>query len=753
MADNNITNNVQQQEGEAVVDESLAESCSVGDEELQITKAEETLLMLPKAEEGETQQSQPEVSAEEEAEIMMDVTTTEATAAVVDVKVEGVGEMVAIENNEEVTAKEVVDEGGVTENVVKEENTATENASEVEHTKKENEILQEENVDDEEGIKTEKIDNEENYIEKVDNEVTTATEKIDNKDITATENGVDESINGESTPDNGSDVDLHPDDATLFAEDIDDKSTEPKQDAEKDCEDSANAVKSSVAGKRKRPADLGGDDADDDDDATNDTATNDRKRAKQTRTKYVVELRLIIPAIVAGTFIGKAGSVIKKLRTDFKVQLNLPDSKGFERIINVKAKTIEDAARFAGEAAKRVHERLNLQCQPSIRMLVHQTQAGSIIGTKGHMINKLRNKTGADIGLMKVTCPKSTDRVCKIKAPRNTIVSCVNTIMGLMKKSPPRGLINNYCPNNRDSSYDYGGYNLKDPVVEDFEESREDQHAFAQHSSQQWQHEQQLLLQLQQQKELEHEALQQHKEWQQHLQQRRSRRDGMQQFTSQRGGVSGLRLSGSSGRSGVDLRRSQHHGRMIGGYSQQDRNAQPLRSGQRMSRHEASMRRVNNNIRPRFDDFPKRFQDIDDYSNTFRDGSGIGGTRYSNLGGGSDPYGAGPSMDSYRRGDGGLAAAAAGLDDGFSFATKTTQVTIPSHMAGAIVGFQGQRIRQIKIDSGADIKIEREQEAMGSKLRVITIVGDEEQTQNAEYLLKRAITQHSGGSGQPHARR
>uniref|UniRef100_H2ZID4 K Homology domain-containing protein n=1 Tax=Ciona savignyi TaxID=51511 RepID=H2ZID4_CIOSA len=66
----------------------------------------------------------------------------------------------------------------------------------------------------------------------------------------------------------------------------------------------------------------------------------------------------------------------------------------------------------------------------------------------------------------------------------------------------------------------------------------------------------------------------------------------------------------------------------------------------------------------------------------------------------------------------------------------TTNVTIPNACIGSIIGKAGQKIRQIRYDSGAMISISEPEH--GESDRVITITGTHEQTQNAQYLMQRS---------------
>ncbi|KAL7052124.1 hypothetical protein ACKWTF_004777 [Chironomus riparius] len=67
----------------------------------------------------------------------------------------------------------------------------------------------------------------------------------------------------------------------------------------------------------------------------------------------------------------------------------------------------------------------------------------------------------------------------------------------------------------------------------------------------------------------------------------------------------------------------------------------------------------------------------------------------------------------------------------------STQVTIPIHLAGACIGKGGNRIRSIRNESKAYIKID--QPLPGSTDRIITITGTPKQIETAQYLLQRSV--------------
>nr|XP_020476773.1 heterogeneous nuclear ribonucleoprotein K-like isoform X4 [Monopterus albus] len=115
------------------------------------------------------------------------------------------------------------------------------------------------------------------------------------------------------------------------------------------------------------------------------------------------------------------------------------------------------------------------------------------------------------------------------------------------------------------------------------------------------------------------------------------------------------------------------------------------------------------------------------------DRRGRGGDRYDSMSGGG--YDNNSSWDHFQSGGRGSYSDIGGP-------VITTQVTIPKDLAGSIIGKGGQRIKQIRHESGASIKIDEPLE--GSEDRIITITGTQDQIQNAQYLLQNSVRQYSG---------
>ncbi|KAB0400221.1 hypothetical protein E2I00_006791 [Balaenoptera physalus] len=133
-------------------------------------------------------------------------------------------------------------------------------------------------------------------------------------------------------------------------------------------------------------------------------------------TDEMVELRILLQSKNAGAVIGKGGKNSKALRTDYNASVLFPDSSGPERILSISADTetigeilkkiiptLEEGLQLPSPTATSqlllesdAVECLNYQhskgcdfdCQ--LRLLIHQSLAGGIIGVKGAKIKELQ---------------------------------------------------------------------------------------------------------------------------------------------------------------------------------------------------------------------------------------------------------------------------------------------------------------------------------------------------------------------------
>uniref|UniRef100_A0A672KXE8 Heterogeneous nuclear ribonucleoprotein K n=1 Tax=Sinocyclocheilus grahami TaxID=75366 RepID=A0A672KXE8_SINGR len=359
-------------------------------------------------------------------------------------------------------------------------------------------------------------------------------------------------------------------------------------------------------------------------------------------TDEMVELRVLLQSKNAGAVIGKGGKNIKALRTDVSIKtIILSVSADIETIGEILLKiipTLEEYQHYSGT---------DFDCE--LRLLIHQSLAGGIIGVKGAKIKELRENTQTTIKLFQECCPHSTDRVVLVGGKPERVVECIKVILELISEAPIKGRAQPYDPNFYDETYDYGGFTVM------YEE--------------------------------------------------RGRRP-----------MGGFPMRGR------------------GGFDRMP----PGRGGRPMP----PSRRDYDDISPRRGPPPPP-----------PGRGGRGGSRARNLplppppprGGGdrfshqsyhnlTDLYN-NSSWEPFQSGGRGSYSDIGGP-------VITTQVTIPKDLAGSIIGKGGQRIKQIRHESGASIKIDEPLE--GSEDRIITITGTQDQIQNAQYLLQNSVKQYSG---------
>ncbi|XP_011496895.1 PREDICTED: heterogeneous nuclear ribonucleoprotein K [Ceratosolen solmsi marchali] len=193
-------------------------------------------------------------------------------------------------------------------------------------------------------------------------------------------------------------------------------------------------------------------------DATSGGPTNPSKRYRQGED----ELRLLIPSRVAGSIIGRGGQNIAKLRSQYKASITVPDCYGPERILTISS-DLDTVLTVLGDIVPQLEEsglKNGEDNEIDLRMLVHQSQAGCVIGKGGLKIKELRSKTGARIKIYSNCCPHSTDRIISVCDKSETVLDCIRELVTSIKTSPLKGVNNPYDPRNYDEFYaeEYGGY-------------------------------------------------------------------------------------------------------------------------------------------------------------------------------------------------------------------------------------------------------------------------------------------------------
>ncbi|XP_034111777.1 heterogeneous nuclear ribonucleoprotein K homolog isoform X1 [Drosophila nasuta] len=168
-------------------------------------------------------------------------------------------------------------------------------------------------------------------------------------------------------------------------------------------------------------------------------------------------VRILIPSSIAGAVIGKGGQHIQKMRTQYKATVSVDDSQGPERTIQISA-DIESTLEIITEMLKYFEDRDE---EFDVRLLIHQSLAGCVIGKGGQKIKEIRDRIGCRfLKVFSNVAPQSTDRVVQTVGKQNQVIDAVREVITLTRDTPIKGPIHNYDPMNFDRVYadEYGGY-------------------------------------------------------------------------------------------------------------------------------------------------------------------------------------------------------------------------------------------------------------------------------------------------------
>lgn len=411
---------------------------------------------------------------------------------------------------------------------------------------------------------------------------------------------------------------------------------------------------------------------------------NDKKPPVKRPRSDEEEVRLLIPSKMAGAIIGKGGHNIQKLRTEFQAQVNVGDCTGPERVITIVAdmetvtNVVKDIMKHLDKAGENEYE---------LRILVHQSLAGCVIGRGGTKIKELKDQIGCRLKIFSNIAPQSTDRIAQVVGTEDQCLKALNDIIGLIKGTPIKGPVHNYDPHNYDDMYadEYGGYGAGGGTGAGVAAGG---------------------------------------------------------GVASGGGFRNGRNSGGGGAGGFDRRErfDDRRGGAAGGngagrgYDRgNDRRGGPGVAGGGSGIREREF------INP----WAPNVNGNQMGSGNFAGGNGLGMGAMNSMGAAGNI----PAMNNMNSmGNGNMPGAFGGNNANMDNKTST-QVTIPKDLAGAIIGKGGGRIRRIRNESNAFIQID---EALpGSTDRIITITGTPKEIQAAQYMLQQSVRENlaSGGGG------
>lgn len=116
-----------------------------------------------------------------------------------------------------------------------------------------------------------------------------------------------------------------------------------------------------------------------------------QQEIKRTRR---VDYRFLVPSRDAGAIIGKGGKTIQEFRLKHRCQIQMADCETPERVLIINGDQT-DVLNCISDILQSIHEshqRTTKTDQFEIRALIHQSQAGALIGKGASRVKEFREK-------------------------------------------------------------------------------------------------------------------------------------------------------------------------------------------------------------------------------------------------------------------------------------------------------------------------------------------------------------------------
>merc|ERR1712106_484582 len=159
------------------------------------------------------------------------------------------------------------------------------------------------------------------------------------------------------------------------------------------------------------------------------------KRSRAYTDKF--EMRILVPSKMAGSVIGKGGQNIQKIRSDFQAQVRIPDCPGPERVMSVVASDPDIVTSVLQNAIPYMYEQgegADDGGERELRLLIHQSIVGGIIGKSGQKIKEIRENSGSNVKVYSNCAPQSSDRCVQVTGSLDKVVLALQQIFEIREE-------------------------------------------------------------------------------------------------------------------------------------------------------------------------------------------------------------------------------------------------------------------------------------------------------------------------------
>lgn len=166
-----------------------------------------------------------------------------------------------------------------------------------------------------------------------------------------------------------------------------------------------------------------------------------------------MKLRFLLIGRFCGAIIGKGGENIKRLRKEYSVQVNMPDTRSNDRVLSLSGdrenliSVVKELLTVCAEAPYSVNPKEKPAFE--LNLLVNTDQVGSVIGKGGARIKEIRDESNGKVKVYQDCLPNSNERVVAIGGDDlEKTISALDIVLDTLNNRPRKSQTVFYDPGN-----------------------------------------------------------------------------------------------------------------------------------------------------------------------------------------------------------------------------------------------------------------------------------------------------------------
>jgi len=164
-----------------------------------------------------------------------------------------------------------------------------------------------------------------------------------------------------------------------------------------------------------------------------------------------INLKLLLSGEEVKYLFGAEEVLLNQLKQQSGSNITLTEPGPHERVLSIPG-TLDTVFKAFGLVCRKLWEFVVSLSDPNnpkmlvIRLAVHSTQCGMIIGKQGTKVREIRDLTGAIVNVSQESLPESNERAVEIIGTGEACLQSTYQICTVLQENPPRGEVISYQP-------------------------------------------------------------------------------------------------------------------------------------------------------------------------------------------------------------------------------------------------------------------------------------------------------------------